>query len=201
MSARLLGGFFLRKYCDILVLPKIMWRAIRLLVLGIFCTALFLGAISVYIFHDVDKNKIGHWNEAFADLSIEAVVFSLIISGAVWLLALLGAAAFQSARPCPSRKNRSFSRNCSSSFPVSLRIRWKEARSKPRGVFSFHLFSRCHLPLYRCSPPGYIQATETPKSTRTSVDVPLIVTTFVLSSRLLSHTEADDAKAWATPRS
>jgi len=41
--------------------------------LGIFCTALFLDAISVYIFHDVDKNKIGHWNEAFADLSIEAL--------------------------------------------------------------------------------------------------------------------------------
>ena len=94
MSARLLGGFFRRKYCDILVLPKIMWRAIRLLMLGIFCTALFLGAISVYIFHDVDKNKIGHWNEAFADLSIEAAVFSLIISGAVWLLALLGRQLF-----------------------------------------------------------------------------------------------------------
>ena len=73
MSARLLGGFFRRKYCDILILQKIMWRAIRLLMLGIFCTALFLDAISVYIFHDVDKNKIGHWNEAFADLSIEAL--------------------------------------------------------------------------------------------------------------------------------
>jgi hypothetical protein len=71
-----------------------MWRAILLLMLGIFCTALFLNAISVYVFHDVDQNKIGHWKEAFADLSIEAVVFSLIISGAVWLLALLGRPLF-----------------------------------------------------------------------------------------------------------
>jgi cytochrome bd-type quinol oxidase subunit 1 len=62
--------------------------------LGIFCTALFLAAISVYVFHDVDQDKIGHWNEAFADLSIEAIVFSLIISGAIWLLAFLGRQLF-----------------------------------------------------------------------------------------------------------
>ena len=71
-----------------------MWRAILLLMLGIFCTALFLDAISVYVFHDVDQGKIGHWNEAFADLSIETVVFTLIISGSVWLLALLGRQLF-----------------------------------------------------------------------------------------------------------
>jgi hypothetical protein len=71
-----------------------MWRAILLLIFGIFCTALFLDAISVYVFHDVDQDKIGHLNEAFADLSIETVAFSLIISGAVWLLALLGRRLF-----------------------------------------------------------------------------------------------------------
>jgi hypothetical protein len=87
-------GFFRRKYCDILSLQKIMWRAILLLMFGIFCTALFLAAISGYVFHDVDQDKIGHWNEAFGDLFIEAVVFSLIISGAVWLLALLGRQLF-----------------------------------------------------------------------------------------------------------
>jgi cytochrome bd-type quinol oxidase subunit 1 len=71
-----------------------MWRAILLLMLGMLCTALFLDAISVYVFHDVDQDKIGHWNEAFADLSVEAVVFSLIISGAAWFLALLGRQLF-----------------------------------------------------------------------------------------------------------
>jgi hypothetical protein len=62
--------------------------------LGIFCSALFIGAISVYVFHDVDHDKIGHWNEAFANLSIEVIAFSLMISGAVWLLALLGRRLF-----------------------------------------------------------------------------------------------------------
>lgn len=71
-------------------LPKIMWRAIRSLVLGMFFTALFLGAISVYVFHDVDKDRIGHWNQAFAEFSIEAVLFSLVVGGLAWLLALLG---------------------------------------------------------------------------------------------------------------
>jgi len=71
-----------------------MWRAILSLLLGIFCTAFVLNAISVYILRDVDQGQIGHWNEAFADLSIETVVFTLIISGSVWLLALLGRQLF-----------------------------------------------------------------------------------------------------------
>ena len=72
-----------------------MSRAILLLTLGIFFTALFLGAISVYIFHDVDQDKIGRLNEAFAGLSVEAIVFSLIISGAVSLLSLFGRQLFK----------------------------------------------------------------------------------------------------------
>jgi hypothetical protein len=67
-----------------------MRRAILLLMLGIFCTALFGAAISVYIFHDVDQDKIGHWNEAFAGLCTESVLFTLVIGGGVALLTLLG---------------------------------------------------------------------------------------------------------------
>ena len=72
-----------------------MFRAILLLTLGIFFTALFLGGISVYLFHDVDQDKIGHLNEAFAGLSVEVIVFSLIISGAVSLLFLFGRQFFK----------------------------------------------------------------------------------------------------------
>ena len=72
-----------------------MWRAILFLMLGINCSAPFVDAISVYVFHDVDQDKVGHWNEAFADLSVEMVVFSLVISGSVWLLALLGRHLFK----------------------------------------------------------------------------------------------------------
>jgi hypothetical protein len=53
-------------------------------------TAIVLNAVSVYVFHDVDQNKIGHLNEAFAELAVEAVIFSLIVGGLVWLFVLAG---------------------------------------------------------------------------------------------------------------
>jgi len=67
-----------------------MRRAILLLMLGIFCTALLSAAISVYIFHDVDKDQIGHWNDAFAGLCTESVLFTVMVGGGVALLTLLG---------------------------------------------------------------------------------------------------------------
>jgi hypothetical protein len=74
--------------------PYDMRRAILLLMLGIFCGALFTAAISVYIFHDVDKDEIGHWNEAFTGSCTEFVLFTLIIGGGVALLVFLGRTLF-----------------------------------------------------------------------------------------------------------
>src|SRR5271167_3418117 len=67
-----------------------MRRSIFLLMLGILCSALLCAAISVYLFHDVDKDKIGHWNEAFAGLCTESVLFTVVVGGGVALLTLLG---------------------------------------------------------------------------------------------------------------
>jgi hypothetical protein len=67
-----------------------MRRTIFFFVLGIFCTTVAISAVSVYVFHDVDKNEVGHWNEAFAGLCIEFVLFTLIVGGGVALLTLLG---------------------------------------------------------------------------------------------------------------
>ena len=71
-------------------LPNDMRRAILLFTIGMLFAALLIAAISVYIFHDVDKDQIGNWNEAFAGLSIEFVLFTLVIGGGVALLTLLG---------------------------------------------------------------------------------------------------------------
>ena len=79
-----------------------MRRSILFLMLGLFCTSLFSAAISVYILHDVDNDKVGHWNEAFAGLCIESVLFALVISGAVGLLTLLGRHIFH-LRGCSPR--------------------------------------------------------------------------------------------------
>jgi hypothetical protein len=67
-----------------------MRRSILLFMLGMFCTTLLSAAISVYMFHDVDQDKIGHWNEAFAGLCAEGGLFTLIVGGAVGLLTFLG---------------------------------------------------------------------------------------------------------------
>jgi hypothetical protein len=67
-----------------------MWRAIVLFMLGIFSTALVVSLFSVYIFHDVDKEMVGHWNEAFAGLCVEFVFFTAVIGGGVALLTFLG---------------------------------------------------------------------------------------------------------------
>ena len=72
-----------------------MRRAILNLMLGMFCTALFTAAISVYVFHDVDKGEIGHWNRAFASLCAEFILFTLVIGGGVALLVFLVRALFQ----------------------------------------------------------------------------------------------------------
>jgi hypothetical protein len=71
-----------------------MRRAILFFMLGIFCTALLIAAISVYVFHDVDKGKLGHLNEAFTGLCTETVLFAVIVSGGVALLTLLGRLIF-----------------------------------------------------------------------------------------------------------
>ena len=72
-----------------------MGRAALSLILGMLSTSVLVDAISVYVFHDVDQDKIGHLHEAFEDLSIEMIVFSLIVGGSVWLLSLFGRRVFK----------------------------------------------------------------------------------------------------------
>ena len=88
--------------------PHDMRRSILLFMLGIFCTALLSDAVSVYIFHDVDKDMIGHWNEAFAGLCPEIVLFTLIIGGGVALLTLLGRRLFHLKGYSPRAKSGLF---------------------------------------------------------------------------------------------
>lgn len=80
---------------DILGPNQNMRRAILNLMLGMFCAALFTAAISVYVFHDVDKGEIGDWNRAFASLCAEFILFTLVIGGGVALLVFLGRAFFR----------------------------------------------------------------------------------------------------------
>ena len=72
-----------------------MRRAFFFLTLGIFCAALAVSAISVYLLHDVDHDMNDRLNEAFAQGGSESVLFALIVGGVAGLLAVLGRLAFQ----------------------------------------------------------------------------------------------------------
>ena len=58
--------------------------------MGLFCTSLMVSVVSVYLFHDVDREMIGRWNEALAASCFEGILFTLIITIPVWLLTFLG---------------------------------------------------------------------------------------------------------------
>jgi len=81
-----------------------MRRSILLLTLGILCTFFVVAAISVYIFHDIDREMVGHLNEAFTGLCAEGILFTLIISAPVWLLTFLGRHLFHLTGYSPRAK-------------------------------------------------------------------------------------------------
>jgi hypothetical protein len=71
-----------------------MWRSILFLILGFFCTALLVAAISVYLLHDVDHDMVGRLNEAFLQSCTEGILFGLIVGGSAGLLTILGRFVF-----------------------------------------------------------------------------------------------------------
>jgi hypothetical protein len=58
-----------------------MWRIAFTYFGGMMITVLPVNVLSVYVFHDVDKDRVGHWNLAFVELCIEFGVFALVATG------------------------------------------------------------------------------------------------------------------------
>ena len=67
-----------------------MHRSILFLMLGIFCSAVLVSALSAYVFHDVDHSSVDNLNRAFAGLCAESVAFALIVGAATASLTFLG---------------------------------------------------------------------------------------------------------------
>jgi hypothetical protein len=57
-----------------------MWRVVSRFAAGLLATVLPVNAISVYILHDVDKDRVGRWNLAFFKLCEEFLIFSVLAS-------------------------------------------------------------------------------------------------------------------------
>jgi hypothetical protein len=72
-----------------------MWRLTSWFFVGVLVSALFVNALSVYVFHDVDREMIGRWHEAYFQLNIELLFFSLIVTGLLLLFMCLGIKLFR----------------------------------------------------------------------------------------------------------
>ena len=60
-----------------------------------FATALLTNAAAVYLLHDVDADRIGKWNLAFWELTVEFFVFSLVLTVSFFLLTWIGIMVFR----------------------------------------------------------------------------------------------------------
>jgi hypothetical protein len=71
-----------------------MWRSTSKFFVGMFATAMLTNAAAVYLLHDVDADRIGRWSLAYWELTLEFLIFSLVVAGAFLLLLWIGTAVF-----------------------------------------------------------------------------------------------------------
>jgi hypothetical protein len=62
--------------------------------LGTFLAAVFTNAVSVYLLHDVDADRVGKLNLAYWELTLEFVAFGLILTVVFFLAAWIGNSVF-----------------------------------------------------------------------------------------------------------
>ena len=58
-----------------------------------------VNAVSVYVLHDVDKDRVGRWNLAFLELCEEFLIFSALATGLFLLFLWAGRALLRKPLP------------------------------------------------------------------------------------------------------
>ena len=72
-----------------------MWRLASRFFLGLFVAAMFTNAVAVYLLHDVDADRLGEWNLAYWELTLEFFAFSLVLTLIFLLLTWVGTTTFR----------------------------------------------------------------------------------------------------------
>src|SRR5437764_13494196 len=67
-----------------------MWRVTYSFLSGVLIAAMITNGVAVYLLHDVDADRIGKWNLAFWDLTLEFFIFSLFLTASFLLLIWIG---------------------------------------------------------------------------------------------------------------
>ena len=81
-----------------------MWRITYSFIGAMTITALPLNAISVYLFRDVDDNRVGQWNLAYRELCGEFLILAAVAGILVFLLTWIGRILFRLQEIPPSSK-------------------------------------------------------------------------------------------------
>ena len=71
---------------------------------AMFATALLTNAGAVFLSHDVDADRIGKWNLAFWELTLEFFIFSLVLTVSFFLLTWIGIMVFRLRQVAPNFK-------------------------------------------------------------------------------------------------
>jgi hypothetical protein len=72
-----------------------MWQLTSRFFIAMFATALLTNAAAVYLLHDVDADRIGKWNLAFWELTLELFIFGLVLTVSFFLLTWSGIMVFR----------------------------------------------------------------------------------------------------------
>jgi hypothetical protein len=72
-----------------------MWRITNRFFGGMMIAVLIVNFISVYLLHDVDKDRVGRWNLAFFELCAEFLLFGLVVTALFLLFLWCGRALFR----------------------------------------------------------------------------------------------------------
>jgi hypothetical protein len=81
-----------------------MWRLTSRFFLGIFAAAIFTNAAAVYLLRDVDSDRVGKLNLAYGELTLEFVVYGLLLALIFFLFTWVGALVFHLRDISPSLK-------------------------------------------------------------------------------------------------
>jgi hypothetical protein len=68
-----------------------MWRVGFRIFSGIFVAAVFTNALAVYVLHDIDADRVGKLNLAYAELTLEFLFFALVATTAFLVAIWVGA--------------------------------------------------------------------------------------------------------------
>lgn len=72
-----------------------MWRLVSNFFAGLLAASVLTNAVAVYWLHDVDPDLVGKWNLAYQQLTLEFLIFSVVVASSFLVLTWMGRIVFR----------------------------------------------------------------------------------------------------------